>query len=60
MVFERRPLSPSIQTSKDGIDQDEEEAEDDGVRTFCLDLVALVESEVGSKEIVVVFEGHVS
>lgn len=57
MVFERRPPSPSTQTSKMSVRKLEWVVGNDEL-TFSLDLVTLGEGEVGSQEIVVVNVGH--
>ena len=57
VVFERRLLSPSIQTSM-GYTWSKGQMEKGELRTFCLDLIALIKSEIGSKKFVVVFVGQ--
>lgn len=56
MVFERRPPSPSIQTS-DGVVKGAKRIKKGGL-TFSLDLVTLREGEVRSKKVVVIKVGH--
>lgn len=56
VLFERRPLSPSIQTS-DGVVKGAGDKKI-GERTFSLDLVTLGEGKVGSKKVVVIDVGH--
>jgi len=56
VVFERRPLSPSIQTS-DGVVKGAGEYKK-AEHTFSLDLVTLGEGEVRSKKVVVIEISH--
>jgi hypothetical protein len=57
VVFERRPLSPSIQTS-DGVVKGAGGYKKKGQPTFSLDLVTLGEGKVRSKKVVVIEVGH--
>ncbi len=56
VVFERRPPSPSIQTSMVRLDMTRERGR--RMHTFSLDFLALGEGKVGSKEIVMIGKGH--
>lgn len=60
VVLERRPLSPSIQTSEKWRNERCGEC-GEGRRghTFCLNFVTLGEGEIGSEEVVPVLNGHV-
>ena len=57
MVFERRPPSPSIQTSARSIIRQTWSEIAENKRTFGLDLATLGEGKIGSEEIVVVKVG---
>ena len=59
VVFERRPPSPSIQTSEIGHERTEHFGMSSRTRrTLSLDLFTLGEGEVGSKKIGTVLVGH--